>query len=113
MTPGTYPLELYRGDSYAWQFVLWLDAGQTQPADLDGALAFAEIRNTAGGTLYLELECIVQAPNTINVELPADTWPDTHISKGVWDLQVSYLSGAVQTVVAGPVKITRDVTVPA
>lgn len=112
MTPGSYALELYRGDSYAWQFVLWLDAAHTTPADLTDALAFAEIRNSAGGTLYLELVCVVNAPNTIDVELPADTWPDTHISKGVWDLQVSYLNGAVQTVLAGPVKITRDVTVP-
>ena len=34
MRPGTYDLDLYRGDSYAWEFHLWDDEAKTAATDL-------------------------------------------------------------------------------
>lgn len=111
--PGSYPLALYRGDSYAWQFKLWKDAAKTQPADLAGATAKAEVRYSPGGTDILALVCTITAPNIIDMHLPAAAWtafPFTSSSKPVWDLQVTYPGGDVVTYLAGPVTLAADVT---
>lgn len=108
--PGTYSLSLYRGDSYAWQFVLWTDAEKTQPADLTGVTAKAEIRDRSGGSSIMELLCTVELPNTVRVELTADTWLGWLLAKAVWDLQLTYPGGEVITVVSGSVTVTADVT---
>ena len=46
LQPGTFNMELYRGDSYDWSFRLWTDDEKTQAADLTGAIARAQIRNS-------------------------------------------------------------------
>jgi hypothetical protein len=109
MTPGTFPLDLYRGDSYAWRFVLWQDEAKTLPVDLTGATAEAEIRNASAGTTIVTLECTVVVPNSVDVVMtPAmyATCPKT----GVWDLQITFPDGSVHTPIAGPVNLTPDVT---
>lgn len=119
MTPGKYDLRLYRGDSYAWSFRLWNDDAKTEPADLETATAAAQIRNKSGGEQVIDLVCTIQpsgAPgnpdyNTIHAELPADAWADAPgIGAGVWDLEITYADGVVQTVLAGKVTVTGDVT---
>ena len=42
MIPADYNLTLYRGDTGRWRFVLWADAGKTQPLDLTGASKLGE-----------------------------------------------------------------------
>lgn len=112
MTPGSYPLNLYRGDSYAWRFSLWSDVDKTVPIDLSGAAAAAQIRKAPDGQVLLEMVCTIELPNTVLVEITADDWPDTFAAtRGVWDLQLTYGDAVVQTPLAGPVAVTRDVTV--
>ena len=109
MTPGKYPLKLYRGDTYSWQFVFWTDAEKTIPADLSSVTAKSEIRDTPGGALVIPLACAISLPNTINAKLGAAgsaLLPPT----GVWDLQLTYTTGDIATVLAGPVTATPDVT---
>jgi hypothetical protein len=108
--PGAYSLTLYRGDSYAWQFRIWSDEAKTQPADLTGVEAKAEVRDKPGGTTIMELVCTVEVPNIVHVELTADLWLGWTLAKAVWDLQLTYPSGDVITVVAGSVAVTADVT---
>jgi len=111
--PGTYPLALYRGDSYAWQFRVWADAAHTVPVDLTGATAKAEVRYTPGGTDILAMVCTVTGPNIIDMSLPAaawTTWPFQSSGKPMWDLQVTFPGGAVITYLAGAVTLTADVT---
>jgi hypothetical protein len=111
--PARYPIELYRGDSYAWQFAVWLDDAKTEPADLAGVTAAAQIRDVPMGVHLVELAATVELPNLVNVELPADAWPSTPVPcEAAWDLQLTYPSGAVLTLVAGPATITPDVTEP-
>jgi hypothetical protein len=110
--PATYPLSLYRGDTYAWQFKLWQDDAKTQPVDLTGATAKAEVRYTTGGTEILAMTCTITPPNIINVSLPAAVWvawPFNSSKRPAWDLQVTQ-SGAVTTYVAGPVSVVGDIT---
>ena len=48
MTPGRYPLRVYRGDSYEWRVVIWNDSIRTQPLDLAGFDVKAETREQTG-----------------------------------------------------------------
>jgi hypothetical protein len=111
MTPGVYPLSLYRGDSYEWQFVLWQDELKTLPVDLTGSTVEAEIRDKAAGQNVAALTCVVTLPNIIDVELPTALWTAPGLpATGVWDLEVTAPDGTVSTYVAGKVTVTADVT---
>ena len=109
MTPGRLPLSLYRGDTYRWQFSLWLDTAQTLPADLTGAIATSQLRDRTGGTLIVSLTCTIVLPNIIDAVLSATDCAELP-SSGAWDMQVTYASGDVATVLAGPVNVVSDVT---
>jgi hypothetical protein len=103
------PLTLYRGDTAHWQFILWMDTAKTQPADLTGAAAKAEIRDRAGGALITAISCFITLPNFVNATLSSADSAKLPNS-GAWDLQITYASGDVATVLAGPVNVTSDVT---
>lgn len=114
MTPGKYDLNLYRGDTYAWAFALWHDVDKTDPVDLSAATVAAQIRNKAGGDTIMDMSVEVEAVapyNTITARIEAETWDTAPgLGSGAWDLQVTYANGDVQTVLAGKVKVTADVT---
>ena len=109
-SPGAYSLDVYRGDSARWQFKLWLDAGRVDPVDLAGATAKAEIRDKPAGKKITALDCTITQPNIIDVILSGESSKALAISSGVWDLQLTYGSGDIATVVAGQVSVTADVT---
>ena len=107
MIPADYPLELYRGDSYRWQFKLSTSSGQ--PLDLTNVLAKAEIRDRPGGTQISPLDCNITLPNIVDVFLDSAV---SHAlpAKGAWDLQLNFGNGDIRTPVAGSVVVTMDVT---
>lgn len=107
--PQQMPLDVYRGDSYHWTITLWLDDASTEPYDLTGALAKAEIRAKAGSPVLATLVCDVVPPNTVEIELPAAQSALLN-GKAVWDLQLTFPDSSVKTIVAGPVVTTADVT---
>jgi hypothetical protein len=112
MPPGVYNIGLYRGDTYKAQFALWRDSKKTLESDLTGVLAQSQIRNKLDGTVLAEFACTVTMPNIVDIVLDPSvwtTWPST-TNKGVWDLQLTYADGDVQTVVAGDVSVSLDVT---
>lgn len=109
LVPGHYNLHLYRGDSYAWQFVLWQDAARTVPVDLAGATTKAEIRNEPGGLFVLPMTTAVTLPNKVTTNLAAVDSVRTP-AFGAWDLQVTFASGDVRTVLRGDVITDTDVT---
>jgi len=109
--PGTFDLRLYRGDSYAWRFVVWGNEERTAPADLTGAIPHAQIRNTSGGTPVVTLPTTIELPNTIKVDFHASQWVTWTLGRrAYWDLQVTYSTGRVVTVVRGSVYVDVDVT---
>lgn len=109
-TPGTYPLELYRGDTWRQRFVLWNDVEHTDPVVLTGVTGKAEIRDKPGGSKLTPIACTITQPNIIDLVLSAAASAGITISKGKWDLQLTYPGGDVSTVVAGDVVIIADVT---
>ena len=107
MQPANLPLDLYRGDSGRMQVTV-SDKAQ-QPVDLTGVVAKAEIRDRPAGTTIVPLICVVTLPNIIDVTLLAADSQKLP-SKGVWDLQLTYASGDVKTLLVGQVQVTTDVT---
>jgi hypothetical protein len=110
MNPGVGNLDIYRGDTKRWIINLWTDAKRTVPSDLTGATANATIRDKAiGGSYVLALTCTITLPNIVNMTLIPDQSRSLP-AVGVWDLQISYPSGDIYTVLRGNVIVTQDVT---
>lgn len=107
MQPANLDLDLYRGDSARMQVTLW-DKDHL-PIDLTGVSARAEIRDRPAGTTVIPLTCAITLPNIIDMTLKAKDSRDLPPA-GVWDLQLTYVSGEVSTPLAGQVKVTPDVT---
>jgi hypothetical protein len=112
MKPGNYPLDIYRGDTYRWQFTLWSDAGKTQPVDLTGVTARSQIRDKPAGKLVSTIDCAITMPNVILATLTADECAKLPSSSTTcaWDLQLTWPNTDITTVLAGPVTVTTDVT---
>lgn len=111
MKPGKFDLDLYRGDTYRWRFQLWMDADKTQPTDLAGITTKAEIRpKPMGNQWVVEMPTTVELPNAIIMQLTADASKKLASGKWAWDLQLTYPSGDVVTVLAGIVNVSPDVT---
>lgn len=108
MTPGYYRLEIYRGDTTRWQFVLWRDDAKTIPVDLAGVAVSAQLRDHPNGKVYATLGCTITAPNKVNATLA--TADAAQVVNGAWDLQLTYGSGDVVTALAGDVWVVPDVT---
>ena len=106
---GVLPIALYRGDTWHLEITAWLDAAMTQPADLTGAEARAEIRDKPNGSLICTIACAISLPNTIRMTLPPSETTKAPRA-GVWDLQLRWPNGDVQTIAAGAVCTTDDVT---
>ena len=49
----SYPLRIYRGDTYRWRFMLWADPDRTVAVDLTGVVVGAEIRCGTGHDAHL------------------------------------------------------------
>lgn len=114
MKPVVRNIELYRGDTWTELFRFWNDDAKTEPTDLSTATAAAQIRATAGGTLLVELNCVIGGvdDNEITVSLlPAQWAAMAAFSKGVWDLEVTFSPELVTTYVKGTVTVDPDVTV--
>jgi hypothetical protein len=109
MTPGNYPLILYRGDTYRWQFKLWQDHEKTIPTDLAGVTVKSQFRAQLGGAVVFTLPCVVTLPNIINATLLAADCAALP-QAAVWDLELTYADGTVATPLAGDVRVRQDVT---
>ena len=101
MTPAVYPLTIYQGDTYHWQFAVWLDSEKTRPADLKGATAVALLK---AGNVTANLDCAITLPNFIAVTM-SSTASANLVTSGLWQLTVTHADGDRQTVARGPVNV--------
>jgi hypothetical protein len=109
MIPGSFPLNIYAGDTSTWRFTLWRDAAKTDPVDLTGVAVKAEIRLRSGAPALVALQLIVTLPNVIDALLDSDTSREVPASAR-WDLQLTDAAGHISTILAGPVKVVGDIT---
>ena len=109
MMPGAYALNIYQGDTHAWRFTLWQDVAKTTPVDLTGSAVKAEIRDRHAGLVIQPITLTVTLPNIIDALLTASE-TRTLIASGRWDLQLTDAEGWVSTILAGPVRVTSDIT---
>ena len=107
--PANYALDLYRGDSYHWQFRFWQDDTKTLPTDLTGVVAASQIRGSSD-VLLVTLTCAITLPNLIDVTLPAADSKKLSSKAQRWDLQLTYADGSVWTPAAGAVNVSTDAT---
>jgi hypothetical protein len=110
MKPGNYPLDIYRGDTYRWQFTLWSDVDKTQPVDLTDVTARSQIRDKPAGKLLATIDCAITQPNVILATLTADECAKLTGSTCAWDLQLTWPNTDITTLLAGAVAVTTDVT---
>jgi hypothetical protein len=69
----------------------------------------AEVRAGTGATPVYPLALTVTLPNLIDLEISAAESAGLPAS-AKWDLQLTYPSGDVQTIVRGGVSVTGDIT---
>lgn len=108
--PGCWDLEIYRGDTGRWSFLLWKDAAKTVPVDLTGASAAAQMRSAPGGTVLASFTCNISATNRIDMLMLPASSETLKPGRVCWDLQIIDSVGNVTTVLAGRVSVTADVT---
>ncbi len=108
--PGSFDLDIYRGDTGRWSFLLWKDQAKTDPVDLAGAVPRAQVRAGVGGSVLVDLACSITAPNRVDVVLSAVTSATLSPVRGYWDLEITYGDGNVSTVLAGRACVAADVT---
>lgn len=106
---GIFDLNLYRGDSYTWRFVLWADENRTEPVDLSDATVEAEIREKSAGVSITSLDCAITLPNVIDVSVTPVMYL-TIPAKAMWDLELTFDGTRVHTPIKGAVAVTPDVT---
>ena len=110
MLPASHNLDIYRGDTGRWQFKLWADPNRITPSDLTGVIVEARIRDAAvGGSFQISLACAVTLPNIVNMTLTS-TQSRSLPAVGSWDMQLTYPSGDLRTVLRGSVVVTQDIT---
>lgn len=107
---GEQPLFIYRGDSRSWAFALWADDDRTEPYDLTGVSARAQIRRDPAdpGAAPVDLLVEIELPNVIRVHLTAAASART--ASGRWDCPLTWPDGRVLTPLKGPVTVEANVT---
>jgi hypothetical protein len=108
--PSDFPLCLYRGDTYRWQFALWQDAAKATPVDLTDATVTSEICAVMNGAVMATLACTVTLPNIVTIALAADESRKLTMVPARWDFQIVWPAGDVKSPVAGAVTVQLDAT---
>jgi len=78
--------------------------------DLTGVVPKAEIRFEPGGAVIVTFVTEVVLPNIIAMSLSSTQCQALEIAPHIWDLQLTYPSGSVNTILMGTVEVTADVT---
>jgi hypothetical protein len=108
--PSRRDLTAYRGDTLGVLLRLWQDDALTVPVDLTGATVRAQVRQKAADDPHTDFT-VATSSNQIELSMsPALT--STLPATGVWDVEVDWASDGlnIQTVVAGTVTVSQDVT---
>lgn len=91
----------------------YLAGDPATPVDMTGWTGHSQIRAQVGGTVYTELDVDLDNDGNVTVTLAHAVTEDpawNRYSAGVWDLELTDVSGNIVRFVEGTVKIVPDVT---
>jgi hypothetical protein len=108
--PLTVNLDVYQGDDFYLDLTVTDSVGN--PVNMAGWVAAAVVRAAPGTRIVATFTCNVDTVNTnvLHLLLPHSEAMNLQ-RKGVWDCQVTQLSGTILTLVAGSVSAGLQVTV--
>lgn len=106
--PVPVNLNIYQGDDLFLDLIVTNTDGT--PADLSSAAAASQIRTSPGGALLATFNCTI-AGNVVSLHLSSAQAQQIQ-GNAAWDCQLIWLSGVINTLVAGSVTAMRDVTIP-
>lgn len=109
MNPATLNLSVYQGDTFRKD--LTFTTNGVTPINITGYTLTAQYRVTVEATAYVAFTCAIVSgvAGTATVSLTG-TQTAAIVANGVWDLQWVTGAGDVQTVLAGVVRLGREVT---
>jgi len=107
LLPQVVDLDLYAGDDSS--FTLAVKNADGSPANLVGATVLSQIRQTPQTAAVAATFTTSISGNVITLGL-AHTAAAGLGGSYVWDCQVTYASGQVQTIAAGQCRITAEVS---
>jgi hypothetical protein len=105
--PSIVDLLLYTGDDFSMTLTLTNSDGSA--TNLTGYTAQAQIRSQSGSTTISTSFVTSTVGNQVILSLPSANSQGL-VGNYVWDCQVTSQSGIIQTLVAGSVSFTQDVT---
>lgn len=112
LTPPTAdPIKLYRGDTSSLIFrIRDVTTGTIQ--DLTGVTALMQLRPYRQNDvlLYTFNLTINHVAGEITMTIDADDWESINWTSGIWDLQLTYPSGDVETIATGSISVVEDVS---
>lgn len=111
--PGVYDMTLYQGDTCSFD-VTYAEAGIGQT--LAGAVLSAQIRakkaDASATAVFVVTADADQVANAGKMKVALDAANSELLSdrRYFWDLEIEWPDGRVQTILAGNVTVTQDVT---
>ena len=115
--PQNEPLYLYRGDTIVASFDIENALGAKE--DLTGCSVLMKVKATPESSdvlftfdteIDLEIDGDTVIKSRIIATIVAGDWATIDWNEGVYDIQVTYPSGIVQTFAYGTISVPKDVT---
>jgi hypothetical protein len=105
--PNTVDVDIYQGDDFSMTLTVTNPDGSA--ANLTGATAAAQIRSAPASTDIAATFTTTIASNVVTLTL-THTAATALSGNYVWDCQLTYSGGTVNTIAAGRVRVAAEVT---
>jgi hypothetical protein len=115
-SPGTYNFPVYQGDDLTFNFTYKEGAsGSEVGKTLTGATILCQIKPDKASAATTTMTCTADADQVTNIGKMSVTLPAANSalltgSSYVYDIQVTWAAGDVQTPLAGIITVTQDVS---
>lgn len=111
MIPGKYNPRFVQGDT--WEFSVNVQDANETAFDLTGYTAQSQLREHASSvSAAITLTCEIETPTNGIIKVTGDKDSTSAVTAGkyAWDLQITYVSGEIYTILAGTFTVLAEVT---
>jgi len=108
-TPPTVDITIYRNDTEV-KTVRVKNRATRQLEDLTGVTALMQLRATPDSATVLYTFTTTIANNEITITIPQAHWATITWTTGVYDLQLTYAGGVIDTLFRGTITVEKDVS---